>query len=132
MNKAKAVFKDLTVNHKQMNIVEKYEKVINYLYPIIQNIPRKHGILKKQVLECLLKQVQLINDAGKSNQVSKMYLVDSGLSLLRFYLRFMTNKNVKALTLKQQGYSQELLSDCIICMDLWIGHKKGERDIVTS
>jgi len=27
---AKAIIKDLTINHKQMNIVEKYEKVINY------------------------------------------------------------------------------------------------------
>jgi len=61
-----------------------------------------------------------------------MYLLDSGMSLLRFYLRFMTNKNVKALTLKQQGYSQQLLSDCILCMDSWISYKKGKRDIVTS
>jgi len=44
----KTIIKDLTINHKQMNIIEKYEKVINYLYPIIQNIPRKHGILKNK------------------------------------------------------------------------------------
>jgi len=44
----------------------------------------------------------------------------------------MTNKNVKALTLKQQGYSQQLLSDCILCMDSWISHKKGKRDIFSS
>jgi len=39
---------DLITNHNQMKLIEKYEKVINYLYPIAQNIPRKHGIVKKQ------------------------------------------------------------------------------------
>ncbi len=35
---------DDSASHTQMAIVEAYEKVINYLYPILQNTPRKHGI----------------------------------------------------------------------------------------
>jgi hypothetical protein len=122
---------DLITNHTQMNLIEKYEKVINYLYPIIQNIPRKHGIVKKQFIDCLMKQIQLFNEAGKSNQISKMYLADAGLSNVRFYLRFMTNKNVKALTTKQQSYTQKLISDCISLMDNWISHKKVKEDKIS-
>ena len=38
--------KEVTQCYEQMNIVEKYETVIAYLYPIAQNIPRKHGVAK--------------------------------------------------------------------------------------
>ena len=36
--------KEVAQCYEQMNIVEKYETVIAYLYPIAQNIPRKHGV----------------------------------------------------------------------------------------
>ena len=29
----------------QMVIVEKYERVVAYLYPIAQSMPRKHGVV---------------------------------------------------------------------------------------
>ena len=38
--------KEVAQCYEQMNIVEKYETVIAYLYPIAQNIPRKHGVAK--------------------------------------------------------------------------------------
>ena len=49
--------KEVTQCYEQMNIVEKYETVIAYLYPIAQNIPRKHGVAKAMFIECLLEQV---------------------------------------------------------------------------
>jgi hypothetical protein len=78
-----------------------------------------------------MKQVQLFNEAGKSNQISKMYLADAGLSNIRFYLRFMANKNVRALTTKQQSYTQELISDCVSLMSSWISHKKVKEDKIS-
>ena len=35
---------DKNTHNKQLLIVEKYEQVISYLYPIIQSAPRKHGV----------------------------------------------------------------------------------------
>ena len=34
------------VNYSQMAIIEKYEAVIHYLYPIAQSLPRKHGVVR--------------------------------------------------------------------------------------
>ena len=59
--------------YDQMLIMEKYEKVISYVYPIAQSMPRKHGVAKKLFLKCLLKQPDLFFQAGKSNQVSKIF-----------------------------------------------------------
>ena len=42
--------KEVSQCYEQMNIVEKYETVIAYLYPIAQNIPRKHGVAKAMFL----------------------------------------------------------------------------------
>lgn len=54
--------KEVAQCYEQMNIVEKYETVIAYLYPIAQNIPRKHGVAKAMFIECLLEQVKLHAD----------------------------------------------------------------------
>lgn len=35
--------KEAVQSYEQMLIVEKYETVIAYLYPIAQNLPRRHG-----------------------------------------------------------------------------------------
>jgi len=56
-----------------MLIVEKYEKLINYLYPILQSIPRTHGVAKNLVLTDLLIVPSMMMIAGKTGQVSKLY-----------------------------------------------------------
>jgi len=66
----------------QMLIVEKYEKLINYLYPILQSIPRTHGVAKNLVLTDLLI-VPSMMIAGKTGQVSKLYLIDAQLATAR-------------------------------------------------
>ena len=38
--------KDAVLSYDQMAIVEKYEVVIAYLYPIAQNMPKKHGMAR--------------------------------------------------------------------------------------
>ena len=65
--------------YDQMAIVEKYEKVIAYLYPIAQSIPRKHGVAREMFLQRLLAIPGLLYAAGKSTQVSKLYIVDANL-----------------------------------------------------
>ena len=75
----------------QMLIVEKYEKLINYLYPILQSIPRTHGVAKNLVLTDLLI-VPSMMIAGKTGQVSKLYLIDAQLATVRHWMRFLVSR----------------------------------------
>jgi hypothetical protein len=34
-------------SHSQLAIVQKYERFINYFYPVAQNIPKAHGVLRE-------------------------------------------------------------------------------------
>lgn len=107
-----------------MNIVEKYETVIAYLYPIAQNIPRKHGVAKSMFIECLLEQVKLIVEAGKSGQISRLYVADAGLSQLRFWLRFLVSKQVRGITPHQVETAQVLIAEVGRLLGAWIVKQK--------
>lgn len=104
--------------YDQMAIVEKYEKVISYLYPIAQSLPRKHGVARDMFLAALLGQVQLFIVAGKSNQVSKVYAADAGLAVLRFWLRFLLT--VRGLTPHQLQTAQVLIAEVGKMVGSWI------------
>ena len=73
-------------SNRQMLIVEKYEKLINYLYPILQGIPRTHGVAKNLVLTDLLIVPSMMMIAGKTGQVSKLYLIDAQLVIVRYWM----------------------------------------------
>lgn len=64
-------------------VVEKYDEFVNYIYPVLQNIPRKHGILKEKTIQLVFLQVELFYKAVKSNHVSKLYEADANLALAR-------------------------------------------------
>lgn len=38
----------------QLVIVQKYETFLAYVYPIAQNIPRKHGVAKEMLLHDMI------------------------------------------------------------------------------
>ena len=116
--------KEVAQCYEQMNIVEKYETVIAYLYPIAQNIPRKHGVAKAMFIECLLEQVKLIVEAGKSGQISRLYVADAGLSQLRFWLRFLTSKQVRSITPHQVETAQVLIAEVGRLLGAWIVKQK--------
>lgn len=107
-----------------MAVVEKYETVIRYLYPIAQNLPRKHGVARDMFLDCLLGQVQLFVEAGKSSQISRLYVADAGLANLRFWLRFLSGEQVKGITLHQVKTAQALIADVGKMLGTWIGKHK--------
>ena len=117
--------KDATISHQQMAIVDKYETVIAYLYPIAQNLPRKHGVAREMFLQCLLGQVQLFVEAGKSNQVSRLYVADAGLSHLRFWLRFLLSTHVKGLTVHQVETAQVLIAEVGRMLGAWVRQQKS-------
>lgn len=116
--------KDAGQSYEQMLIVEKYETVIAYLYPIAQNINRRHGVAKSMFIECLLEQVKLIVEAGKSGQVSRLYIADAGLSQLRFWLRFLVSKPVKGITPHQVDTAQMLIAEVGKLLGKWIAKQK--------
>jgi hypothetical protein len=107
-----------------MVVVEKYETVISYLYPIAQNLPRKHGVARDLFLACLLGQVQLFVEAGKSSQISRLYIADAGLSQLRFWLRFLRSADVKGITPHQVRTAQALLAEVGKILGAWIVKQK--------
>ena len=42
------------MNTEDLQIVEKYDQAVNYLYPIVQRIPRAHGVFRQRLLEALV------------------------------------------------------------------------------
>jgi len=116
--------KDAVQSYEQMLIVEKYETVIAYLYPIAQNLPRRHGTARAMFIDCLLGQVQLIVEAGKSGQISRLYIADAGLAHLRFWLRFLNSKPVRGMSSHQVETAQVLLSEVGRLLGAWIAKQK--------
>lgn len=110
--------------YDQMAIVERYESVIAYLYPIAQNVSRKHGIARDRFLGCLFDQVDLFIEAGKSNQISRLYAADAGLAKLRWWMRFLTKPSVRSMTSHQCETAQVLLAEVGKMMGAWIVKQK--------
>lgn len=116
---------DTSQTYEPMAVVEKYETVIRYLYPIAQNLPRKHSVARDMFLACLLGQVQLFVEAGKSNQISRLYVADGGLANLRFWLRFLSSEQVKGITPHQVKTAQALVAEVGKMLGAWIvKHKR--------
>lgn len=119
--------KDAAPCYDQMAIVEKYEKVIAYLYPIAQSIPRKHGVARDMFLQRLLSIPDMMFQAGKSTQVSKLYFADAALADLRFWLRFLVS--IRSLTAHQLQVSQVLLAEVGAMLGAWIKRQKPQGRI---
>ena len=100
--------------YDQMAIVEKYERVIAYLYPIAQSM----------FLSCLLGIPDLLFQAGKSNQVSKIYAADAGLAHVRFWLRFLVS--IRSLTAHQLQTSQVLIAEVGKMIGAWIKTRQSK------
>ena len=107
-----------------MVIVEKYEKVISYLYPIAQSTPRKHSVSRDMFLHCLMGVPDLLFQAGKSNQVSKIYVADAALANLRFWMRFLLS--IRVLTPHQLQVSQIMLAEVGAMLGTWIKRRQKQ------
>lgn len=106
--------------------MRKYEEVISYLYPIAQRIPREHGVVRDLFLKCLLTQPDLFYQAGKSNQISKLYAADANLAQLRFWFRLLVKPSIKRMSPKQQQVALILLAEVGAMLGSWIAKtRKG-------
>jgi hypothetical protein len=111
---------------KNLIIIEKYEEFVNYTYPVLQNIPRKHGVVKERILLIIFEQVELFYKALKSGQKSKLYEADSNLASIRFYLRFLSDEKRKLISKKQDRVAGIKLAEVGKILHSWI--KKGKQD----
>lgn len=118
--------RDETISHRQLAVVERYEAVIDYLYPIIQSCPRKHGVARDMMLTALFGQVDLLIVAGKSGQISRLYAADANLATLRFWLRFAAGSRVRILTPHQHEVALTLLAEVGAMVGAWIKTAKGK------
>jgi len=119
--------KEASSSYEQMAIIEKYETVIAYLYPIAQSVPRKHGVARDMFLQRLLSVPSLIYQAGKSTQVSKLYIVDAALADLRFWMRFLVS--IRSLTAHQLQTAQVLLAQVGSMLGAWMKKQKQQGRI---
>jgi len=105
---------------KNLIIIEKYEEFVNYIYPVLQNIQRKHGVIKERILLIIFEQVELFYKALKSNQKSKLYEADSNLASIRFYLRFLASEKRKLISQKQHQTASIKLAEVGKILHSWI------------
>ncbi|EGQ8491902.1 MULTISPECIES: diversity-generating retroelement protein Avd [Vibrio] len=113
-------YRDAVISSEQMLIIKKFDETVNYLYPILQNAPRKHGVLRSEIQSGLFNQVKLFIEAGKSNQKSKLYMCDAGLANLRYLLRFATNAKRRLLTTHQHEVALIQISECGAMLNAWL------------
>ena len=100
-------------------IVERYDQAVAYLYPITQNIPRRHGRYRDKLLDALLAVPGLIYVAAKSNQVSRIYHVDAALAELRWLLRFAASPAQKLITPHQHEVASVHLAEVGRMVGAW-------------
>ena len=111
-------------------IVEKYEGFVNYLYPILQNAPRKHGVLRDAVLAALFTPIGDLYHAAKSKQVSRLYAVDAEFATLRAFLRLLVQANIRVVTPKQHEIALGHIAQAGRMLNAWI--KKRRRSETNS
>lgn len=116
--------KDATTCYDQMAIVEKYERVISYLYPIAQSMNRKHAVAREMFLNSMLGVPDLLFQAGKSNQISKIYAADAALAQVRFWLRFL--HSIKSMTPKQMQVAQVLIAEVGAMIGAWVKRRQSK------
>jgi hypothetical protein len=109
----------------QMAIIEKYETFIEYAYPIANNIPRQHGAIKSVFLNLIVTLPGLIIEAGKTGQVSKLYVIDAKLSEIRYFLRFLSHSKRGIISVQQHRTMDTFLSEVGKMLGAWIKKKKS-------
>jgi hypothetical protein len=108
-------------------MLEKYERVIDCLYPLAQTIPRKHGTFRELLTRQLFTVAEHLNDAIKANQLSRCYTLDGSLGQLRLMLRFMVHHRRKLITEHQLETSQALIGEVGAMLGNWIKRIKETK-----
>jgi hypothetical protein len=111
----------------KLYMVEKYERVVDYLYPIAQSIPRKHGVFRELFIKQLFLVANNLHEAIKINQLNRCYILDGSLGHLRMLLRFMVHHKRKLITEHQLEVSQTLIQEVGAMLGSWIKKLKSSK-----
>ena len=115
----------MATSHDQLAIVAKYETFLAYMYPIVQNLPRKHGVAKEMFMRDILGQVELFIVAGRSGQISRIREADAGLTMIRFWMRFLSGPTCNLLTQHQHRTASVMVAEVGKMMGSWIRSHAG-------
>lgn len=120
---------DEFASQKQLAITERFEGFVNYMYPIALNIRRTHSVARDRLITAMFEQVSMFSQAGKSGQVSKLYMADAGIADLRFMVRFLVDAKRKLISRHQAEVASIHLAETGKMLGAWIKTKsaKGER-----
>ncbi|TPL30194.1 diversity-generating retroelement protein Avd [Mesorhizobium sp. B2-4-7] len=119
------IIRDERAGPQGLAIIDKYEEVVTYLYPILQRFPRAHGKARDAIMDALFDQVGLFYQAAKSRQPSRLYAADANLATLRFWLRFASNPKLKLISPGQHRTALRLLAEVGGMLGAWIRGTKG-------
>jgi hypothetical protein len=119
------MIRDEHVDARDLAIVEKYEAVVTYLYPILQNCPRRHATLRDKLIGLMFDQVEHLYQAAKSKQASRLYAADANLAALRFWLRFAADPARKIISPRQHTMALRHLAETGAMLGQWIKTAKG-------
>jgi len=114
---------DEFAGQRQLAIVERFEGFVNYTYPIAIDIRRSHHVVRDRLIMAMFEQVSLFQQAGKSSQISKLYLADAGLAHLRFLLRFLADANRRLISRHQHEVAAIHLAETGRMLGIWIKGK---------
>lgn len=100
---------------------------VNYMYPMVINWSNRHRTFKDKFIDAMLSQIQLFYDAAKSNQISRLYLADSGISALKEFLRLAAHHDPKLRLLSghQHEVAERHLTETGAMLGAWI--KKARK-----
>lgn len=107
------------MNTEDLQIVEKYDQAVNYLYPIVQRIPRAHGVFRQRLLEALVGLPAQLYAAAQTDQISRVRLVDASLAEIRWLLRFAAHRDRKLITQGNQETALILLAEVGGMINKW-------------
>jgi hypothetical protein len=105
-------------------IIEKYTEFTNYIYPVLQNVQRKHGVAKEQTLKLIFETVELFYKALKSGMKSRLYEADTALASIRWHLRFLADDKRKLISKKQHQVAEIKLAEVGGILQSWIQSAK--------
>jgi hypothetical protein len=127
MTESETVY-EVNLDRSGLLVVDKFASAIEYIYPVLVNISNKHRVIRDEAVLTLFKQQQLFYDAAKSDQISKLYLADSGLAYMRELLRFLVNKNLKLISVKQYEVSMIRIAETGKILGTWIKTKSRNKN----
>lgn len=114
------VLSDELSSQRRLAIIERFEGFVNYTYPIAINIRRTHHVARDRLILAMFEQVSLFQQAGKSSQVSKLYLADAGLAHLRYLLRFLADEHRRLISRHQHEVAAIHLAETGRMLGAWI------------